>query len=67
MLVAMESPAYPSLALRDRMLTELQENGRVTWPAGWPLSLLIDLVTTLGIETNLVCLHGSEIVVTHHV
>lgn len=63
-----DRPVVPvSLASRDRMLTELQENGRLSWPSGWPLWFLIDLIETLGIDPKDVNLFDGEIVVMRRV
>jgi hypothetical protein len=46
---------------RDLLLTQLQETGEITWPMGWPLSWLVDLVETLGIDAARVMLMGRTI------
>lgn len=52
---------------RDLLLTQLQETGEIPWPMGWPLSWLLDLTDTLGLEPGEVMLMGTKVKVAQRV
>lgn len=60
---APSDPSAAQMPARDALLTQLQETGELFWPWGWPLSWLLDLVDTLGIDRDQVILRGHTIVV----